>query len=170
MSVSGYVRGTDDLDFAISLAGMPARRLADILGGHYVSGGQTDPLRGVIKVSIPSGAGPSIQVDLVIFPVRWNQVLFESLQLVRIGELTIPTVPWHALILTKVYAGGPQDILDAVELARIRSPREDELLGIARAAKDLRIGRDFARFAKRIASGETLRKIESATRGSSSRS
>lgn len=170
MSVSGYVRGTDDLDFAISLGGVPARQLADILGGQYMSGGQSDPLRGVIKVAIPSTDGPTIQVDLVIFPARWNRVLFESLQSVRIGELRIPIVPWQALILTKVYAGGPQDMLDAVELTRIRRPSEDDLLGIARMAKELRFGRDFARFAKRIASGVTLTRIEAATRGISPRS
>lgn len=164
MAAAGYLRGTDDLDFAISLSDVLPRQLAATLGGQYSAGDRTDPLRGLIKVPIPSTDGPTIQVDLAIFPARWNRVLFESLQRIQIEGLSIPTINWHALILTKVYAAGPQDMLDVIELINRTHPREDELLTLARTAKALHIDRDFLRFARRILSGATLRKIVAVTR------
>lgn len=39
----------------------------------------------------------------------------------------VPVVSWQVLILLKLYAGGPQDRLDARQILKARHPMQDEL-------------------------------------------
>lgn len=38
----------------------------------------------------------------------------------------VPTVSWQALVVLKLYAGGPQDRLDAEQILRTKQPSERE--------------------------------------------
>ncbi|MDH5429710.1 MAG: hypothetical protein OEZ57_10140 [Nitrospirota bacterium] len=108
----GTPRATQDIDFAIALGGAQPLALANFLGGTYEAGDQDDPLRGVFRVQ-STGDTHQIPIQLVMLPSVWSPVLFSEVQKLELAHTLIPIVSWQALLLLKLYAGGPKDMLDA---------------------------------------------------------
>ncbi len=118
----GTPRATQDIDFAIALGGAEPFDLATFLGGTYEAGDQDDPLRGVFRVH-STGEMQQIPIQLIILPAVWSQVLFSEIQKLELAHKLIPVVPWESLLLLKLYAGGPKDLLDAHTLLEHQQPR-----------------------------------------------
>jgi hypothetical protein len=55
----------------------------------------------------------------------------------------VPVVTWESLVLLKIYAGGPQDLLDARQILKVRQPSETELARISNLAERLRIQEEW---------------------------
>ncbi|MDF2459974.1 MAG: hypothetical protein K0S79_2390 [Nitrospira sp.] len=55
----------------------------------------------------------------------------------------MPVVTWESLVLLKIYAGGPQDLLDARQILKVRQPSETELARISNLAERLRIQEEW---------------------------
>lgn len=141
----GLPRATLDIDFALDLGRANPLSLADALGGQYRRGTPDDPLAGVITLTVDA-SGQAIPIQLVLLPPRWTPVLFDQVQRLQVFDLSVPVVSWPHLVLLKLYAGGPHDLLDAERLLVIQRPdpvtlrvmrTQAEAVGLSRTLADL---------------------------------
>jgi hypothetical protein len=114
LAAHGIARATLDLDLLALDTGLlsaePWRDLSK--GGDTVEvrrGDAEDPLAGVIRLT-RSGQTP---VDVVVGRHRWMEGVLTRAGVLSFGERQVPIVDAADLVLLKVFAGGPQDLLDA---------------------------------------------------------
>lgn len=138
VSAWGVPRATQDIDFAIAIGAADPQALAIFLGGHFEAGDVDDPLRGVVHTSIQVGS-TSVSLQLIFLPAAYTEVAFHNIESLSIMEQVVPVVSWQALILLKLYAGGPQDTLDAQQILQVRRPQTDDLKQIGEKATSLGI-------------------------------
>lgn len=134
-AVHGVPRSTEDIDFAVVPTTNDSKPLAEILRGSFHPGGTDDPLRGVFHVSISSRDAP-VPVQLIVLPVRWNNVITKGLRTFPVLDSQIPVVSWEALVLLKLYGGAPQDLLDVATIIQVQCPPAEawnELSALARS-------------------------------------
>lgn len=138
VSAWGVPRATQDIDFAVAIGAADPQVLAMFLDGHYETGDADDPLRGVIHTSIQAGATP-VSLQLIFFPSALTEITFRHVESLSVLEHVVPVVSWQALILLKLYAGGPQDTLDAQQILQVRHPQTEDLKQIGEMAESLGI-------------------------------
>lgn len=138
----GVPRATQDIDFVIGLGGANPAGLSAMLGGAYEAGAEDDPLRGVLRARIVV-EDKTIPIQCIVLPNKWSSVLFSSIELIVIEGVTVPVVSWHVLVLLKLYAGGPQDILDARTLLAVRQPTTHDLEELRRKAQTLGLSQEL---------------------------
>lgn len=122
------VRATEDLDFLLDDApsGMPAlaeRLRAEGLPSFSREGSWGDPLPGVIVVEVPTTLG-TVVCDLILPAAQWQSDAIRNALIAEVEGLIVRIVQARDLFLLKLYAGGPQDLLDAADLWRMRGPSE----------------------------------------------
>lgn len=121
VSIWAEPRATHDLDFAVALQAGSPQSLAAFLHGTYRAGEPGDPLLGVITAC--SGMDEkAIPVQLIFLPRVLSMVAFERMREVSVLACTVPVVAWESLVLLKLYAGGPRDLLDAKQIYMAQSP------------------------------------------------
>ena len=136
VSAWGVPRATQDFDFAIAIDHANSQTLAAFLGAQYHAGGPDDPLQGVVHVAIEV-EGQSIPLQLVVFPSALTELVFRHVELLSVLERVVPVVSWQVLVLLKLYAGGPQDMLDARQILKVWHLRQDDLKGIVEMAESV---------------------------------
>jgi hypothetical protein len=138
----GVPRATQDIDFAVAIGTKDPRALATFMGGRYDGGGPDDPLRGVIRasVTVPSG---SVPLQLIFLSSAFSDVIFQRVETLSLMNQSMPVVTWDMLVLLKAYAGGPQDVLDARQILKVRQPPEEELRRISGLADRLGIREEW---------------------------
>ncbi len=114
LAAHGIARATLDLDLLALDPGLlsaePWRDLSE--GGDTVEvrrGDAEDPLAGVIRLT-RSGKTP---VDVVVGKHPWMEGVLTRAGTLSFGERRVPIVDAADLVILKVFAGGPQDLLDA---------------------------------------------------------
>lgn len=122
----GVPRATHDLDFAVATGSADPHAAAAFLGGRYAAGDPDDPLQGVIHLSVEQDHA-SVPLQLVVFPPSFADMIFRHVERLPVMGRIVPVVSWQVLILLKLYAGGPQDRLDARQILKARHPMQDEL-------------------------------------------
>jgi hypothetical protein len=151
LAAGGVTRATEDIDFAVAAGSGDMPKLASALGGQYWPGGGDDPLLGVVNASVATGAS-TIPVQLILLPQRWNEVLVNQVSVVPLYGCAVPVVSWQALVLLKLYAGGPQDLVDAQDLWAVRQPDAESIRDMESLADTLGVPGEFKAFIQRIAS------------------
>lgn len=151
VSAWGIPRATHDLDFAVALTATDPRTVADALKGTYKPGDPDDPLRAVIHVLI-STAEPPVPVQLVVFPPPWPSILFNHVENLNVFGSSVPVVSWQALLMLKLYAAGPADLLDAQEIWKVCQPDFQAVQNLRELARKLKLTGDFERFLKAVTS------------------
>ena len=136
VSAWGVPRATHDVDFAVALGTANASAVAQFLEAEFRPGEPNDPLRGVFTLHIAAG-DRSIPVQLILLPPAWNAIIFRNVESLSLFDIALRVVSWQALILLKLYAGGPQDVLDAQQILAVRQPDPVERETIARLADTL---------------------------------
>ena len=136
VSAWGVPRATQDFDFAIAIGSADPPALAAFMGAQYHAGGSDDPLQGVVHVAIEA-EGQSIPLQLVVFPSALTDLVFSHVESLSVLGRIVPAVSWQVLILLKLYAGGPQDFLDAQQILKVRHPQPDDLRRIAGMAESV---------------------------------
>ena len=150
VSVWAEPRATRDLDFAVALQAGSPQSLADVLHGTYRAGDPDDPLRGVITAS--SGmADRMIPVQLIFLPRSLSRVVFERIHDVNVLGCVVPVVAWEPLVLLKLYAGGPRDLLDAKQICATQAPDTSALASVATLAKRAGLSEEWDQFRRRMA-------------------
>ena len=136
VSAWGVPRATKDFDFAIAIGQADALALATFIGGRYQGGELDDPLRGVVTVPIEVGDEP-VSLQLVCFPSPLTELVFRHIERVSVLECSVPVVSWQVLIILKLYAGGPHDLLDIHRILKVRRPQAKDVQAIASMAETM---------------------------------
>lgn len=134
-AVHGVPRSTEDIDFVVVPTTNDYKQLAVAVGGDFHPDGIDDPLRGVFHISIPSRDAP-VPVQLVVLPVRWNDVIANGLRAFPVLGVQVPVVSWETLVLLKLFGGSPQNLLDIRAIIQVQCPSVDnwkELSVLARS-------------------------------------
>ena len=145
----GLPRATQDIDFALDLGGADPSLLADALGGQYRPGAPDDPLAGVVTLSVQA-SGQAIPIQLLLLPPRWTPVLFDQAQPLHVLDCSVPVVSWQSLVLLKLYAGGPQDLIDAERLLVIQRPGPVALRAMHTLAESVGLSQAFTDLLARV--------------------
>jgi hypothetical protein len=103
------------VDFAIALGPSTAAALAQFLQAEFQPGNPSDPLRGVFRTHVAVN-DLSVPVQLIVLPPVWNSIIFGGLTSLLVLGCAVEVVSWQALILLKLYAAGPQDLIDARQI------------------------------------------------------
>jgi hypothetical protein len=117
LALHGVSRSTHDLDL---LATDPSCLTPDLWASFESAeveveirkGDLDDPLAGVVRFTAP-GDSP---VDLVVGKARWQAAALERAENRSFADVELPVLRAADLILLKLYAGGPQDAWDIVQL------------------------------------------------------
>lgn len=142
VSAWGVPRATQDIDFAIAIGSANPHTLATFLGGRFEPGEPDDPLKGVLHSSIQIGS-VSISLQLILFPSSLTKIAFQQVETLSVMDQVVPVVSWQVLVLLKLYAGGPQDKLDAHHILQVRNPQPSDLRKIGNMAESLGILEDW---------------------------
>ena len=134
VSAWGVPRATQDIDFAIAIAQADPKALAAFIGGRYQAGEPDDPLRGVVVVSIEVEHEP-ISLQLLFFPSLLTELAFRHVETLSVLACSVPVVSWPVLIILKLYAGGPRDLLDVHQLLKVRRPQAKDVQEIESMAQ-----------------------------------
>jgi hypothetical protein len=90
--------------------------------------------QGVVTVSIEVEHEP-ISLQLVCFPSLLTELAFRHVETLSVLECSVPVVSWPALIILKLYAGGPQDLLDVHQILKVRRPQAKDVQDIESMAQ-----------------------------------
>lgn len=134
LAAHGIVRATLDYDLLVLDRGvLEAVAWTDLADGGAVveirTGDSEDPLAGVVRVSREEE--PS--VDVVVGKQPFLEGILSRRQELVVRGRSVPVVLGADLLLLKVFAGGPQDLLDAETLlageesGRLRAELESRL-------------------------------------------
>ena len=130
VSAWGVPRATHDVDFAVALGSSDSAVLSRFLQAEFQPGEPADPLRGVFRTTVAVD-DRSIPVQLILLPPAWNAIMFRDVESLSLFDCTLRVVSWQALVLLKLYAGGPQDLLDAQQILTVRQPTPAERQAVA---------------------------------------
>jgi hypothetical protein len=142
VSAWGVSRATQDIDLAVALGTSAPLALATHLGATYEAGDADDPLQGVFHLTIENN-GQAVPVQLIVLRSKWANVAFTEIQTLNIIGCVVPVVNWHALVLLKLYAGGPVDLQDARSVAAVRNPDAAERETLVVQADALGLGQEI---------------------------
>jgi hypothetical protein len=70
-----------------------------------------DPLAGVVRIK-----GPETEIDLVVAKHKWEQAVIDRAEPLQLDTISLPVPRTSDLILLKLSAGGPVDLMDAHRL------------------------------------------------------
>jgi hypothetical protein len=120
LAVHGIARSTYDIDLLTTdpraLSDATWRALAGTAAHVEIRrGDDDDPLRGVVRVT-QDGERP---VDVIVGRHAWQTALVDAADAARVLGTSVRVVGVPALILLKLYAGGPQDLWDIEQLLAV---------------------------------------------------
>jgi hypothetical protein len=128
VAAHGYVRATDDVDFVSPADPREIRRRlaaggieSDIRGGDVLEGDLRSVVFGVV-------GGLRFDVLFPPVPIDW-----ERTTLLPLGRGSLRVVDLDTLLRLKLRAGGPQDLIDVVQLVRRHPARREKALAVAEA-------------------------------------
>ncbi|HJU04419.1 MAG TPA: hypothetical protein VJ692_04650, partial [Nitrospiraceae bacterium] len=88
----------------------------------------------------------TVPIQLILLPSYWTDAVFGGMQVLSILGCSVPVVSWQALILLKLYAGGPQDLLDARELFSVQQPGPESIREMRTLAAAINLTDELAAF------------------------
>jgi hypothetical protein len=142
VSAWGVARATQDIDLAVALGPSEPQALAAYLEAAYEPGDIDDPLRGVFRLTLAC-KGQSVPVQLIVLPSKWVDIVFRGVEMVKALDCSVPVVSWQALVLLKIYAGGPVDLQDAQSIVAVRNPNVLEREDLLAQAETLGLSHDM---------------------------
>lgn len=146
----GVGRATKDVGFLVDFPLQQGPALAQSLKesglpATFRKGGADDPIVGVIRITIPA-AGDPIQCDILFPSKAWQAEAVRKAAPVTLEDISIPVVTTDDLFLLKLFAGGPQDLLDAAQLFKLQTHKEQQVW--KKHAEKIGRSRDFAKCLK----------------------
>lgn len=152
VSAWGVARATQDIDLAVALGTADPARLAAHLKADYQPGDPDDPLRGVFRLEIAVGKR-AVPVQLILLQPHWADLVFGHVKKIPVLECRLPVVDWPALVLLKLYAGGPVDLQDARDILAVRRPSQSERGDLAAKAGEVGVADELKAL---LAAGEDV--------------
>lgn len=148
LSAWGVVRATEDIDLLADSTPSPIRDM-DVRRGMAVFleergckaewrvGDADDPIPLLLRLRLPRQLG-GVGVDILWAHKRWQQEALTQAIEIRVSRMKLSVLHPESLILMKLDAGGPQDLLD-VEALLVNPPPELDSRRLAKKAKALRL-------------------------------
>ncbi len=118
VSVRGVPRATCDIDFLVEVSDRDCSRAASLLDAEYFPPDFGDPLAGVFRFRSIK-ASTDIDVQAIRLGPKLSSAVLTDISDIPLGELSLPVVGVRGLIVLKLYAGGPQDLLDVAQLIEV---------------------------------------------------
>lgn len=139
-AISTYLepRATADIDFAISAPLENLDTIAQRLDGKAHRGDIYDPLSATISFALGS-SNSAVPVQLILFHKAIEQIIFVKKNFITVNKVEVPVAHPRALLLLKLYAGGPVDLNDAEQLNKHASLSKDDRKYIESKARSLRL-------------------------------
>lgn len=152
LAARGAVRATQDVDLIVAIPIREAPSLERSLResgfkSRFHRGVADDPIAGVIRLAVPV-AGAEVKCDILFASLPWQTRTVTNATPVNLGNFVVRVAQPAELFLLKLYAGGPQDLLDAAQLLKLQNPAE-RVRWKATAAK-LRLTREYNRCLKSL--------------------
>jgi len=156
-SAWGVVRATQDIDLLADSNPSPLRDLAlrRRLGAFLEQRGCTpewrvgdpdDPIPLLLRIGLPRPM--ALVTDILWAHKRWQREALSRRITLRVSRLEVFVLHPEDLILMKLDAGGPQDLLD-VEALVLNPPRELDLSSLRRRAVRLHLAKELDRCLRR---------------------
>jgi hypothetical protein len=128
VAARGAVRATQDVDLIVALPVQEASSLEQSLRENgsqakFYRGAADDPIPGVIRLMIPV-AGAEVKCDVLLASRDWQTRAVRNATSVDLGSFVVRVAQPADLFLLKLYAGGPQDLIDAAQLLNLQSSSE----------------------------------------------
>jgi len=150
VSTWGVMRATQDIDFLADSDPSPIQNLAfrDKLAkfierqnsrADWRVGDYDDPIPLLLKIELPAALG-SVGADILWAHKRWQREALVRAVGVEVNGDNIPVLHPEDLILTKLDAGGPQDLLDVEELLSVAHPQLN-MTRLKETAARIRLGK-----------------------------
>ena len=76
-----------------------------------------------------------ISLQLVSLPPPLTELVFGHIETLSVLEYSVPVASWQVLIILKLYAGGPHDLLDVHQILKVRQPQAKDLQDIESMAQ-----------------------------------
>ncbi len=149
VSAWGVVRATQDIDLLADSIPSPLRNL-NLQGSlqkfwekqgcrvEWRTGAPDDPIPLLLHLEMP-GAAHGLQADILWAHKRWQREALARTITLRVLGFDVFVLHPEALVLMKLEAGGPQDLLD-VEALLSTPPPELNLTRLKQKATQLRLG------------------------------
>jgi hypothetical protein len=147
VSVWKTPRGTRDIDFLVSLDSIEhidkfcSALETEGLAPDVLTGDAGDPVPYLVKVS-----HKGVPVDMLISTKKWEDEAVSSSVAIDFHGVVIPVISAEYLIVMKLKAGGPRDLLDAQELLQIEGL---DMTRVESLAKRLRVDKRLAKAKRR---------------------
>ena len=156
VAARGAVRATQDVDLVVALPVQEAPSLERSLRDSgfqatFYQAAADDPIAGVLRLAIPV-AGTEIKCDVLFASREWQTRAVRNATSVDLGSFVVKVAKPADLFLLKLYAGGPQDLIDAAQLLNLQSPSEQARWKAA--AAQLRLTGEYNRCLKFFKPGE----------------
>jgi hypothetical protein len=128
VAAHGVVRATQDVDLIVALPVQEAPSLERSLRDNgfqatFYRGAADDPIPGVIRLTIPV-AGAEVKCDVLLASRDWQTRAVKNGTSIDLGRFVVRVAQPADLFLLKLYAGGPQDLIDAAQLFNLQSSTE----------------------------------------------
>ena len=161
VSTWGVIRATNDIDMIADCEPSPIRNLAlrakikksleDLnCSVEWSVGDFDDPIPLLLKIELPAALG-RVGADILWAHKRWQREALVRAVGVEVEGDNIPVLHPEDLILMKLEAGGPQDLLDVKELLTVAQPHLD-LDRLKKSAGRLRLGRSLEKCLRDVSS------------------
>lgn len=155
VAARGRPRATQDIDILISSDLVyfteSLTRLADQLGGRCEirKGDPKDPIAYLVRIYDKTG---NAFIDFLKVQWRWEEEMIKAAEPVALeGKGQIPVLRTEDLVVLKLRAGNPQDLLDAEELIKVASLERLDRARLSKMAKRARVDRALAKLLQKTA-------------------
>ena len=149
VSAWGVIRATEDIDLLADSSPTPLRNLTlrDNLQAFLEKNGCTiewrvgdveDPIPLLLRVTMPRPAH-NVRADILWAHKRWQKEALARTVTLRVSDIEVFVLHPEDLILLKLEAGGPRDLLDVEELLS-NPPKELNLQQLRKKSVQLRLG------------------------------
>ncbi len=147
VAARGAIRATRDVDLIVGMPVQEAPFLVRSLIGlgfqaTFHRGATEDPIAGVVRVVV-SVDDAEVNCDLLFASREWQTRAVRNATPIDLGSFVVRVAQPADLFLLKLYAGGPQDLIDAAELLKLQSISERARWKVA--AAQLRLTGEYNR-------------------------
>ncbi len=92
----------------------------------------------------------SVSLQLVCLPSPLTELALRHIETVSVLQCSVPVVSWQVLIILKLYAGGPHDLLDVHQILKVRQPQAKDLQDIASMAETVGVLNEWKEVRKKM--------------------
>jgi hypothetical protein len=153
VSARGKPRATHDIDLLLSADlsyftdALP--QLAEQMGGRCElhKGAQGDPIADLARIYDEQG---NPVIDCLRAQWKWEDEMIQAAEPISLGEIQIPVPKPEDLVVLKLRAGGPQDLLDAEELVKVVTLKKLDRQRLTAMAKRANVDKNLSRLLKKL--------------------